>query len=143
MTTKDLTILEALRDRLLDAADPLRAMIERKIARALVMLRDDVPPDVATLSSRVSVTEPDTRVLSATIRDSAAVGLFLPITTRRGLALLGLREGQTVTIEGGERLTLEKVHYQPEAAEAEAVARAQQARPEARRRALRVVAGGG
>ncbi len=146
LTTKDLTILEALRDRLPDAADPLRPLIERKIARALVMLRAEVPRDVATLSSRVSyrvgVTETDTRVLSATIRDSAAVGLFLPITTRRGLALLGLREGQMVTIEGGERLTLEKVYYQPEAAQAEAVARAQIARPEARRKALRVVGGG-
>src|SRR5690606_21533004 len=50
---------------------------------------------------------------------NAPVGLFLPITILRGLALLGLSEGQEISLinhDGAEeRIRLEKVCYQPEA----------------------------
>ena len=139
LTTKDFTILEVMRDRCLGRDDPLAPLIKRKIDSALVMFRDDIPDNVATLSSRVSFRidgrDPDTRVISHD-RMRAPVGLFLPITTPRGLALLGLAEGQEfrmVNYEGvEERIVLEKIHYQPEAArrEKEAMSRAS---PAARR----------
>lgn len=123
LTTKDFTILEVMRDRCLGSGDPLTPILKRKIESALVVFRDDVPENVATLSSRVTFSvdgrKPDTRVLSHD-QMTSAVGLFLPINTPRGLGLLGLAEGQEFTLTNGdgveERMLLEKVHYQPEAA---------------------------
>ena len=51
---------------------------------------------------------------------ASPVGMFLPIASPRGLALLGLSEGQAfdLTNHDGkeERVLLERVLYQPEAA---------------------------
>jgi regulator of nucleoside diphosphate kinase len=123
LTTKDLTILEVLHDRCLGRDDPLAAILKRKIEAASVVFRDDVPADVATLSSRVTFSvdgrDPDTRVLSHD-RMTSPVGLYLPITTVRGLALIGLAEGQEFVVANGEgadeRVRLLRVDYQPEAA---------------------------
>ncbi len=148
LTTKDFTILEVMRDRCLGREDPLAPLLKRKLESAIVMFREDVPADVATLSSRVTYSvdgrDPDTRVLSHDAKAST-VGMFLPISSVRGLALLGLTEGQVFDLtdeEGREvRVVLNTVHYQPEAArrEKEALARistAPQGRP-----ALRVIQG--
>jgi regulator of nucleoside diphosphate kinase len=148
LTTKDFTILEVMFDRCLGTGDPMRALIGRKIDSATVVFRDDIPPDVATLSSRVTFTvdgrEADTRVISHD-RMTSPLGLFLPITTPRGLALLGLSAGQTFRLprpEGGEeRVLLEAVLYQPEAAKRDKDAMARLATPAARRSALRVIPG--
>jgi regulator of nucleoside diphosphate kinase len=123
LTTKDFTILEVMRDRCLDPGAPLARVLDQKIQNAVVVFRDDVPPAVATLSSRVTYrvndNDPDTRQLSAE-RMGPAVGIFLPISTLRGLSLLGLTEGQTFKLTMGdqtfESIKLERVHYQPEAA---------------------------
>ncbi|UDL90441.1 hypothetical protein LGH82_03490 [Mesorhizobium sp. PAMC28654] len=57
----------------------------------------------------------------------------MPITNPRGLALLGLAEGQSITIpaaDGGlETLTLHEVVYQPEAARRDKLKLAQRAEP--------------
>lgn len=126
LTTKDLTILEVMLDRCLDASDPMKDLLGRKIGAATVVFREDVPPDVATLSSRITFCvdgrETDSRILSHD-RMTSPIGLFLPITTRRGLALLGLSEGQTFGFsnqEGAEeQVLLKAVLYQPEAAKRE------------------------
>ncbi|QDZ00219.1 nucleoside-diphosphate kinase [Nitratireductor mangrovi] len=126
LTTKDFTILEVMRDRCLGRDDPLARILKRKIASATVMFRDDIPVNVATLSSRVTFSvngrDPDTRIVSHD-RMTSPIGMFLPITTARGLALLGLSEGQDFAIRNGdgeeERVLLHEVHYQPEAARRE------------------------
>ena len=68
LTTKDFTILEVMRDRCLGRDDPLAPILKRKIESALVVFRDDVPVNVATLSSRVTFSvdgrDADTRILS-------------------------------------------------------------------------------
>ena len=123
LTTKDFTILEVMLDRCLGRDDPLASLLRRKLESAVVVFRDDVPPDVATLSSRVTFSVDgrgsDTRVLSNG-QGSTPVGLFLSIATPRGLALLGLAEGEAFRLQRQdgieERIVLEKVHYQPEAA---------------------------
>jgi regulator of nucleoside diphosphate kinase len=98
LTTKDFTILEVMRERCLGRDDPLAPILKRKIESALVVFRDDVRVNVATLSSRVAFRvdgrEPDTRILSHD-RMNGSAGLFLPITTPRGLALLGLAVART------------------------------------------------
>lgn len=126
LTTKDFTILEVMRDRCLGRDDPLAPILKRKIESAVVMFRDDVPENVATLSSRVTFSvdgrDPDTRVISPD-RMTSPTGMFLPIATARGLALVGLAEGQDFVLTNAdgarERITLLQVHYQPEAARRE------------------------
>ena len=122
LTTKDFTILEVMLDRCLGRDDPLVPILRRKLKAATVVMRDDVPASVATLSSRVTFSvggrQSDTRVLSHDRMNSP--GVFLPITTARGLALLGLSEGQRFRLRGSggaeEDVLLESVLYQPEAA---------------------------
>jgi regulator of nucleoside diphosphate kinase len=113
------------------------------------VFRDDVPGNVATLSSRVTFSidgrESDTRVISHD-RMTSPIGMFLPITSPRGLALLGLAEGQEFRLpnhDGAEeRILLAKVLYQPETAKRakEGLANPASARPG--RPFLRLVPGG-
>lgn len=148
LTTKDFTILEVMRDRCLGRDDPLAPMLKRKLEAATVVFREDVPADVATLSSRVTFSvngrDPDTRVISHD-RMTSTAGMFLPITTLRGLALLGLSEGQDFVLTTGdgnaERILLEQVHYQPEAAKREKEALSPSSVPLQRKPALRLVRG--
>jgi regulator of nucleoside diphosphate kinase len=147
LTTKDFTILEVMQDRC-RGDDPLSMILKRKIDTALVVFRDDVPGDVATLSSRVTFSmdgrDPDTRVLSPE-RMTSPVGMFLPITTLRGLSLLGLSEGQDFVLtdpEGlEERIILEKVQYQPEAARREKETAAGRTVPARRKPLLKLIRG--
>lgn len=122
LTTKDLTILEIMLERCMGQDDPLRPILKRKMDGALVMFRDDIPENVATLGSRVTFRvnggEPDSRIITSEAMTSP-IGLYLPITYRRGLALLGLAAGQEFVLrnaDGEERIMLEEVLYQPEAA---------------------------
>jgi regulator of nucleoside diphosphate kinase len=148
LTTKDFTILEVMRDRCLGSEDPLAPMLKRKIETALVVFREDVPVNVATLSSRVTFRvdgrDADTRILSHE-RMAGPIGMFLPITAARGLALLGLAEGQDFVFAGRdgqeERIVLEKVEYQPEAARREKEALAGLSARGRRKPALRLIRG--
>lgn len=123
LTNEDFTILEVMRARCRGTDDPLAPILKRKIDSALVMFHTDVPRNVATLNSRVTFSvdgrDYDTRVISRDRTDSP-VGMSLPVTTMRGLALLGLAEGHgffVVNQDGiEERIVLEKVLYQPETA---------------------------
>jgi regulator of nucleoside diphosphate kinase len=149
LSTKDFTILEAMCDNPLGHFDLLVPLIRRKIDRAIVVFRDDLPREVASINSRVAFSvnggESDTRVLS-TGQLTAPVGMVLPITTARGLALLGLGEGQHIVwtnAEGvEERILLHKVEYQPEASRRERRAFGQQAVPLKHKPMLRIVPGG-
>lgn len=147
LTTKDFTILEVMLDRCTDRQDPMALLLRRKIDSATVVFRDDVPPTAATLSSRVTYRvnrrEADSRILSHD-RMNSPVGLFLPVTTRLGLALLGLSEGQRCsfdTADGVDSVLLEAVLYQPEAARREREAMTRMETPAMRRAALRVIPG--
>lgn len=149
LTTKDFTILEVMLDRRLGRDDPLAPILERKIGSAVVVFRDDVPENVATLSSRVTFSvdgrDPDTRVISHD-RMTSMVGMFLPVTSLRGLALLGLKEGEQFVFTNSdrveERIMLEKVHYQPESRRREQEAMERLAsRPVARKPSFRLVRG--
>ena len=128
LTTKDFTILEAMCDNPLARRDLLVPQIRRKLDAAIVVFRQDLPEGVASINSRVTFrvesslregVARDTRILS-TGQVDGPVGMFLPVTTPRGLALLGLGEGQQAVLEnaggGEERIVLEKVEYQPEEA---------------------------
>ncbi len=149
LTAKDFTILEVMLERCLGPDEPMRALLSRKIAAASVVFQDDVPPGVATLNSRVSFRVDDrpaeTRIISHD-RMNAPVGLFLPVTTLRGLAVLGLSEGQPIRFDGPvgavETVLLQSVDYQPEAARRERERLLPTRTPGGRRNAFRVIAGG-
>ncbi|MGB6119922.1 MAG: nucleoside-diphosphate kinase [Mesorhizobium sp.] len=123
LTTKDVTILEVMFERLPGADNDYGRLLKRKLDTARVVLREDVPANVATLNSRVSFcidhTATDSRVISQDQMNSP-IGSFLPITTLRGLALLGLSVGQTflMTTDSGRdhAIELTAVLHQPEAA---------------------------
>lgn len=145
LTIRDFAMLEGLSDGRLSGNDPLVPILRRKIDRARVVFRADVPANVATLSSRVTFSvdgrDPETGVLS---RDRMAAGAdrFVPISTPRGLALLGLAEGQEFVITNGEgseeRIRLETVEYQPEAARR---AKEDSGAPAQRKPALKLIRG--
>lgn len=147
LTTRDFSILEAVLEGCLGRDDALAPLLRRKLNAATVVFGKDVPDDAATLGSRVIFSvdgrEPDTRVI-AHEQTSSSVGLSLPITNPRGLALLGLREGQAFRLTNrdgiDERILLQKLLYQPEAAKRrkEAPVQPPAAAP---RPALRVVSG--
>lgn len=149
LTTKDFTILETMCDHPLGRHDLLVSLIQRKIGRAVVVFREDLPGGIASINSRVTFRvnggESDTRVLS-TGQVTAPVGMFLPITTLRGLALLGLVEGQDIVLTNAngvdEQILLEKVEYQPEASRRESQALGQKIVPTLQKPLLRVVSGG-
>ncbi|KQZ46606.1 hypothetical protein ASD54_21530 [Rhizobium sp. Root149] len=149
LTTKDYTILEAMCDSPRVRPELLVPHIRRKLDAAIVVFRQDLPEGVASVNSRVTFRvdggATDTRVLS-TGQVEAPVGMFLPITTPRGLALLGLFEGQEAVVENAdgraERIVLDKVDYQPEAAQRERVAAQSELLPAQHEPLLRVVSGG-
>jgi regulator of nucleoside diphosphate kinase len=76
---------------------------------------------------------------------TSSVGLFLPITTARGLALLGLTENQAFILTNNdgveERILLEKVQYQPEASKREKEALANLSAPALRKPLLKLIRG--
>lgn len=148
LTTKDFTILEAMRNRCINRHEPLAEILARKLGSAQVMFREDLPVNIASVNSRVTFSvnrgSSDTRVLSLE-RIAAPVGMFLPITTLRGLALLGLEQGQEFVLTNGQGLTetvmLETVDYQPEAVRREKSGEAAP-HPRQQRPLLRLVRGG-
>ncbi len=123
LTTRDFTLLEAMLDDPFVRDTRLVPVLRRKIATAIVVFREDLPENVASLNSRVTYridgASRDTRVLSDD-RMTTPIGMLLPVTTLRGMALLGLAEGQEFVLTNvdsvEERILLETVHYQPEKA---------------------------
>lgn len=121
LTNIDFTVLEIMRGRLRGTDDPLALILKRKLDNALVMIPSELPGNVATLNSRVTFSVDchyrDTRVIS-NARSELPIGMCLPLTNMRGLALLGLAEGHGfsfINMEGiEERIVLEKILYQPE-----------------------------
>ncbi|MBP0438019.1 nucleoside-diphosphate kinase [Tianweitania sediminis] len=148
LTTKDFTVLEVMLDRCMSRSDPLVPILNRKIRAATIVIRDQMPENVATLGSRLTFSvngrDPDTRIVCHD-RMTSPIGLYLPISTGRGLALLGLEEGQEFVMPGHdgaeERIRLHQVHYQPEAARRERDALEQMSTPRQRRLNLRVIQG--
>ena len=111
---------------LLDASAPGTAfatLLRRKLREAAPVRDEDIDPLVVTINSRIEYRiddePPQKRVLVRCDFRNGLVGLTLPVTTLPGLALLGLREGQSFAFEedGRDRMiSVLRVHYQPQAA---------------------------
>lgn len=123
LTAKDFSILEVMLERRRGFGDPIVPLLERKLAGARIVLVDGVDADVATLNSRVLFRVGDRPGEARTLIQQEVrglVGLGLPVTTPLGLTLLGLAEGEAAAFErrggGTDRVVLDRVLYQPEAA---------------------------
>src|SRR3546814_9701070 len=111
-------MLEERRER----DDPLVPLLREKLAMATVLPPQAVPADLVTLYSRVRYSiggsPATTRIV---IHDDAhgVVGATLPVTTPRGLALLGLAKHARATLRGRDGLAgtvhVEDTVYQPPA----------------------------
>jgi regulator of nucleoside diphosphate kinase len=122
LTARDRLFLESL---LLDPrhADDYLHLLRHKLETANVVPTELVPARIATVDSRIAFSvgggTAEQRVLSRDEKSSTH-GLSLPVTTMRGLALLGLKEGDIYPLRKPngiiEPLRLEKVCYQPESA---------------------------
>lgn len=120
LTDKDFDLLRRMLGRRGDD-EPMGRLLREKIDGAHVVGRDEVPEDVATLNSRVTCRlghgEPQTRIITVDWT-SWPGGPLLPVTTMRGLALLGLSSGQVFMLSRGDNvldmLHLLEVNYQPE-----------------------------
>ncbi|MGH6760675.1 MAG: nucleoside-diphosphate kinase [Phyllobacterium sp.] len=125
LTTKDFNVLEVMLERSMNARNPLQHMLQQKLREASIVFRDDIPPQVVTLNSRVKFRIDDgpkeTRIVVQNELNNSLVGMTMPITTLRGLALLGLMQGQSVSYElqdgAMETTHLDAVLFQPEAAQ--------------------------
>lgn len=122
LTTRDFSILVALLERDGHADEAFLRLLRRKLSGATVVFRDDIAPQVAMIDGHVEFTVDghltDSRILVQG-EEGPFPGPSLPITTLRGLALLGLATGETIRVErsdgGSEELRLDRVSRQPEA----------------------------
>lgn len=148
LTTKDFTLLEVMLERRMNRDDAFLRLLRRKLSAATVVFQDDLDCRVATINSRVDFAVDGTpaghRILVHG-GEQAYPGLSLPVTTLRGLALLGLTAGETIAVERSdsrtEAISLESVSYQPEAGRKDRLLRRRQAEPDGRsNQAYRVLA---
>ncbi|HKO53277.1 MAG TPA: nucleoside diphosphate kinase regulator [Polyangiaceae bacterium] len=97
--------------------------LERELERAVVVKPDEVPATIVTMNSEVEVVDLDTGERSSLTLvfpslagiESGRVSVLAPL----GTALLGSRQGARLTWQtprGEQRLRVESIVYQPEAA---------------------------
>jgi regulator of nucleoside diphosphate kinase len=140
LTTKDFSLLVALLERDEHRDEAFLRLLRRKLSGATVVFRDDIAPHVAMIGSQIAFTANGDHAETCTLveAEGSHPEPALPVTTLRGLALLGLAAGETVAVQrsdgGREELRLDKVIRQP------AVARREPARPASRERQASVVA---
>lgn len=122
LTTKDHAVLQTILERHRGPRGPYLLLLERKVRDSTIYFRDDIPAGVVTLNTRLTYYVNGVRtgphlIVAGEIGDLPPFALS--IHTLRGLALLGLAERGSITIEMGsgakENLAVEDVLSQPEA----------------------------
>ena len=126
LSMKDFTILEEMLDQDIHDRAFFR-LLRQKLTNTTIVFHDEVRYPVAAIGSRVDFTIDgrlfDSRILVG--RPPAAPSrLTLPVTTMRGLALLGLTAGVTIVVEWpegeSERIRVDKV-YPPQSNKASSI----------------------
>jgi regulator of nucleoside diphosphate kinase len=121
LTTRDFHLLRTLSERSVYRDEAFLRLLRQKLSTATVVFPEDIDPQVATINSRVDFSvDGQPSESRALVHDGDHAVAGLTIATLRGLALLGMREGETVVVERSdgkrEELRLDRVAYQPEAA---------------------------
>ena len=120
LTMRDGYVLEKMASDWPPLTEEWLALLRHKLAARRLPIEGRIPADLATIDARVTFRcasgLADTRTLCLP-GTYVPGGAFLPVTTFYGLALLGLREGQSVAFARPEGrrdwIVLEKVLYQP------------------------------
>jgi len=122
ITPRDLSVLEAMLDRDQFGNEGLTSAIRRKLQLAQIVFADDLAPNVVTLGSRLAFQADDRPIEErtlVTVEHYAAGEAHQTIASLRGIAMLGLAEGNRVDVEledgSTEALAIIQVLYQPEA----------------------------
>ena len=127
LTSKDITILQTMYDRRHSLADPVVDLLKHKLDNAIVVFGQDIDAKTVTLNTRVRYRigdgQPQTAIVTQDRMDGM-VGQCLSLGTVRGLALLGLTETAELSLPrrghtAPDRLVVEAVLFQPEAARRE------------------------
>lgn len=123
MAAEDFRACQVLLETLVETDSPFARLLRQKLSSARAVPDDGIDPLVVTFNSRVEFQvndeAPETRILVRREFCNGLVGLTLPVTTPRGIALLGLRQGQSCAFEEGGRMraiAVRRVAYQPQAA---------------------------
>lgn len=133
MAQRDIHITKFDMDRLMDLIEGLRVsprankanldFLEKELYRGILVDPQDIPSDVITMNSKISVTDIESGEkmtytlvfpLGANITENK-----LSILAPLGMALLGYRKGDTIewrVPSGVKKLKIEEIIYQPEAA---------------------------
>jgi regulator of nucleoside diphosphate kinase len=96
--------------------------VEHELGRAQVVPPDRVPSDFVTMNSVVGLHDLESGLrfsLTLVFPGTAAEESCVPVLSPLGIALLGRRVGDVLrwdTPRGAQRLSVDSVHYQPEAA---------------------------
>lgn len=122
LTTGDHAILQGMLERYKGPRGPFIQMLEQKMRSSAICFREDIPPGVVTLGTRLTyringILVGPHQITSGDGQDGSD---SLSIQSSRGLALLGLAERATILVQlenGTEELFVEDVLSQPEAEE--------------------------
>lgn len=133
MAEREIYITKFDMDRLVELIEGLRLspkanqdhldLLEKELYRAVLVEPEDIPQDVITMNSRVSITDTETgeQMVYTLVFPSGAniTDNKLSIMAPLGMALLGYRKGNIVkwTVPSGvKKLRVDDIIYQPEAA---------------------------
>ena len=116
-------LIEVAREREGDASREYLNRLEEELERAEVVEQKDIPPDVITMRSTVSLKDLDTgeemiywlAFPTEANFDEGKISILAPV----GTAMLGYRRGDVIEWQvpsGLRRLKVEEVLYQPESA---------------------------
>ena len=133
MAEREIYITKFDMDRLVELIEGLRLspkanqdhldLLEKELYRAVLVEPEDIPHDVITMNSRVSITDTESgeqMVYTLVFPSKANIAdNKLSIMAPLGMALLGYRKGDIVkwTVPSGvKKLRVDDIIYQPEAA---------------------------
>ena len=116
LSSNDYARLQGLMCTLIGSPTPLAALLRRKLGSAVIMLPSDAGPDLATSGRRVRFTIDGNQAAEQALvweRPARGGDSELWLRSPRGLALLGLRIGDSVSYQADngrtEHLTVEFV----------------------------------
>lgn len=125
ITSSDFMQLEELACLQLDRGDPITRRLREMLDHCRVVPPASAPPDIVTLDARVQFSVDGGPVESRVLVLPDGHGLYgwsLPVTTPRGLAMLGRRTGATALAEGRdggvERIAIRSVAHPSDSAAA-------------------------
>lgn len=100
------------------------ALLEEELSRATVVPTDQIPGDIVTMDSKIRFVDEDTAKESEVTlvypKDADVVARRVSILAPVGMALIGLRVGQSIEWpmpNGTRRLKVVSILYQPESAD--------------------------